>query len=234
MSELTSPDLLPFSIAAGVVVCLAVLEVISGLFGGAFSFFGDHAAGDFDGGDLAGPADGAGIATEGADAHGELADGDGLLSDAFAWLNLGRVPTLVLLILLFAFFAATGFAIQGLALSMIGALPWPVAVGAAGLSAVYGTRAASRVAHRWLPRDETYVVRTTDFEGLTGTVVLGPLKRGATGKIKLQDAKGNAHFPRAEPYDANDEIGEGETVLVIEARGVTVAVSRATAALKRT
>ncbi|MBM3503102.1 MAG: DUF1449 family protein [Alphaproteobacteria bacterium] len=221
MEQLATSPFLPFSVAGLVAVGLTVVEIATSLVGKPLSAVVhelglDHGALDHD----IGAADG-------------LAGSKGLVAKSLDWLNVGRVPLLILLLLLTATFAASGLVIQGIAGSILAPLPWPAAVPIAAVVSFRLTRSASRAWQRWFPRDESYALAAGDFVGLTGVVVLGPVRQGSVAKVRIRDRSGNTHFPRAEPHVAGDVFEEGENVLVVESRGVTVAVARAPDSLQR-
>lgn len=231
IDQLGTAPFLPFSIAGGVLLALVALELLTALIGKPASALVDHVFGH----GIA-PLDGhAGV--DHADAQGSHGLDDlpaharGTPVGAIDWLNVGRVPALVLLMLLLAAFAVSGFFIQGLTSGVIAPLPWPLAAVAAGVVAVFVTRRLSRMIGSVMPRDETYVVDTGTLVGLTGIVTLGPARVGVVAKARFRDRHGNTHFPRVEPFDPVDVFAQGEAVLGVEVRGNVLAVTRAAGAL---
>ena len=220
--DLSSDAFLPFSIAGGVMLALLGLEIVFLLIGKPLSALLDHLTGHH-GTDV--------VASDHAGAdHGDHGSEDGAhgkLAAALAWLNAGRVPGLILLILALAWFSASGFVIQGVADSIANALPaWIASLGA--FAAMLPTvRLSSRAVARILPQDETYVASHGDLVGMTGVVVLGPVQAGMVAKARFRDLHGNVHFPRIEPFNPTDVIESGAAVLAVEARGATIAVTRA-------
>lgn len=230
LDQLISAAYLPFSIAGGVMIGLLGLEIAFALLGKPLSALLDHLAP----GHGAGPGlDGHGLDGHGADAAGghAVAHVDtpayGKFGEALAWLNAGRVPGLILLILALAWFSAGGFVVQGVAEALWRPLPGGLAVLAALLVAVVPMRASSRLVGRIFPRDETYVSSHGDFVGMTGIVTLGPVQKGSVAKARFRDQYGNVHFPRVEPFREGEIIEQGAPVLAIEARGPAIAVARA-------
>lgn len=216
LEHLSSAPFLPFSISGGVMLGLLLLELLFAVVGKPLSALLDHFAGH--------GAHGADI-DHGADhAHGPA---HGKFGNALAWLNAGRVPGLILLILALAWFSAAGFAVQGIADAIIKPLPAWVASAAAVLLAVVPLRVTSRAVSHIIPRDETYVSTHGDLVGMTGMVTMGPVRKGMAAKARFRDRHGNVHFPRIEPFRDEDVIEEGVAVLAVEARGTTIAVTRA-------
>jgi hypothetical protein len=81
---------------------------------------------------------------------------------------------------------------------------------------VPATRWVSLALGKIMPREETYAVAEAEFVGRTGVITVGPARRGVIARMKLQDQYGNWHFPKIEPFTAEDEIPEGALVLVVE------------------
>lgn len=133
------------------------------------------------------------------------------LSDAFDWLNLGRVPFAILLMLLLVTFGAIGIILSGL----VPMLPaWSLAIVAAP-GAVLSTKAIGNAIARVIPRDETYAVTADEFVGLEGTVTLGPLDDGLAGSVTVRDRHGEVHTLRARPADRGTTIARGERIVVV-------------------
>lgn len=201
MSWFLSDALQPFSIAAAILLGLVLIEVVGLMTGSSAS----QAMQDPE--------------------FGELAD------TALGWLNLGRVPLFMLLMLLLGTFAVSGMVLQALAEPSVGTLPPLLASMFAGFIAIFATRLTSRAAARILPRDETYVLSDDDLVGRVGVVTVGPLEARFVGKVSVVDRHGNRHFPRARPSGADDVIETGASVLIVATADREYRVIRAPAEL---
>jgi hypothetical protein len=222
LESLSSAPFLPFSIAGGVMLGLLALEIVFAVAGKPLSALIDHIAGhDAHAPELA-HADHADVPV-----HGKDAPVPGKLAEALAWLNAGRVPGLILLILALAWFAAGGFALQGILATLVTPLPGWIASLAALAIAVPPLRLSSRAIAHVIPRDESYAASHGDLVGMTGTVVLGPVRKGVVAKARFRDQHGNVHFPRIEPFRDDEVIEQGTPILAVEARGSAIAVTRA-------
>jgi membrane protein implicated in regulation of membrane protease activity len=195
MELITAPEVRPFAIALVVLLGLLVIEVVSLLAGLSAGSILDKAI-DLD-----------------ADADGEAS---GWLSGALGWLNAGRVPVLVLLMLLLAGFAATGYLVQGIAGSLAAPLPVVIAAGVAIVAALPVARQGSRLVARLVPQDETYAVENADLVGRVAEVTLGPLDEGRPGRIKVLDAHGNWHFLPARAAPGTGPFATGAPVLLVD------------------
>lgn len=233
MELLASPGFAPFSTAALILAGLVAVELVTLLLGASASGAIDSAVGFEAGPPDAAMAeaaipDGPSVGTdafpfphpEGIQGQGgNQAHHPGPLASAFDWLNAGRVPVLTLLMALLASFSAFGFLAQGLAAALVAPLPGMVAVVLAGFVAVPATRLASRSIGQLVPRDESYAVVDGDFIGAGVEVTVGPVRAGVVARGKLQDRRGNWHFPRLEPAEPGIEIAQGGSAVVVGCRG---------------
>ena len=145
------------------------------------------------------------------------------------WLNRGRVPMSVLLMLFVGLFAATGFAVQAIASSIAAPLPAFGAVAIAGGGALIATGEASRLIGKILPRDESYVAHADDLIGSVGVVTMGPLGGESVGRVRIVDASGNVHFPLVRPLAPDDAIPQGAAVVLVSREGRIFFVARSEA-----
>jgi membrane protein implicated in regulation of membrane protease activity len=204
LERLVAPEFEPFTIALVVLGGLIVIELVSMMVGHSASSILDGIIGN--------------------DPEGAV---ESYWGGGLDWLNRGRVPVLVLLMLLLTWFAVAGFALQGGLHAVLAPLPPWIASLVALAAALPLTRGTSRALARIIPADETYVVTTASLVGRTGTITLGPAKRGVVARMKLRDDHGNWHFPSVEPFVEDAEIAEGTLVLVVDVQGSTLRVSPA-------
>lgn len=198
---LLAPQLQPFTIAAVVMLALLALQIATTFAGATLPDMPD------------------------------LLPVDDVSDVPLGWLNLGKVPLLILLMLLLGLFAAGGMVLQAVAEPLIGLVPTLPAALAAGGFALLTTGAASRLIARILPREETYALSDEDLIGRVGTVTVGPLEAHAVGKISVLDAFGNRHFPRVRPATEGDVIEIGAQVLIVDIKNREYRVIRAPAEL---
>jgi hypothetical protein len=217
---LASPAFQPFTIAALVMLGLLAIELVgmllgasaSTMLGAMFGLHGVHADTWLHHG---ADADTANLAAHGGIGHAA----GGPLAGAFDWLNVGRVPLLVLIIAAIASFAVAGMLLQILAMHLVAPLPPTMAAAIAVAASVPGTRWTSRTLARLLPRDETYALGEAGLIGLVGIVTLGPVQDGAAARAKVQDRYGNWHFPRVAPGAPGLAIPQGASVLFVDRAG---------------
>jgi hypothetical protein len=195
MSALTdillAPDVRPFAVAAAIMMALGGIELLAMLIGFSIGeLFGKEVAVDVD-------------------------SGDGL-GGLFLWINAGRLPLLILIILALGAFSVAGFFLQGLAHGVGISIPvWIAAIAAAGFSLPV-IRVTSRGIARIIPRDETYAVDDADFIGHVAEVSIGPLDQGLPGRVRLKDVFGNWHSLVARASPESTPLPVGASVLLVD------------------
>jgi hypothetical protein len=219
---LFAPVNAPFAISLGILGGLLVVEIVTLIIGMPFSAKVDallHL--DLHTPDLHGPE------LHGPDLHGpdhghgglDLSHEPGMFGTAWDWLNAGRVPLLVLLMIMLAAFGSLGYMIQGIAHAFIGWLPSSLAALPALIVTIPVTRKMSLLVSKVVPRDETYAVEAGGLVGQTGIIVTGPLAADTIARVKVKDAHGNHHFPWVRTKDPNLRLGNGDYVLLVELVG---------------
>ncbi len=143
----------------------------------------------------------------------------GLLEQFFGWLNVGRVPVLVLLLTFLTSFAVAGYVLQAFALGITGLLP-SLLVGPLALAAAFPTtRATSRLLGRILPKEESNAISPEELVGEIATVTLGPVCRQTAGKARVMDAHGNLHFVRVRSARPDASFDVGAEILLVRRDG---------------
>lgn len=231
----------PFLVALAIMLGIAVLEGVTTLLGGALSQvlenFLPESAGEID---LDADADGDFDADVAAETHGggSLAAGHAesmevgsvnALSRLLGWLQVGRVPLLVLLVAFLTVFGLSGLIMQALARALIGTpLPAFLVAIPAVLTALPGTRVTGRILGRLIPSDETSVVSRTSFVGRVATITMGTATRDHPAEARLTDEHGQSHYMMVEPDDETESFSAGEQVLLVDRRGGQFRVIRTT------
>ena len=136
-----------FTAALVVLVGIGVLELVALLVGGSLSSLMDGAIGD-------------------------APEAGGL-----AWLHVGRLPLLVILVLLLTSFSLLGFALQGVISTLFGqGLPAFAAAPLVLIGAFPVTRAMGVALVRILPSDESAAIAASSFVGRTAILTSGVAK----------------------------------------------------------
>jgi len=146
------------------------------------------------------------------DAH---ADGDWL-----AWLGVGDVPLLIILVVLLALFGSLGIALQQVAAALLGAplSPW-IAAPAALAAALPLTGISARGLARILPGDETTAISLDNLLGKRAEIVVGEARRGCPARGRVRDSHGQTHYVMVEPSDDDAWLATGATALLVRREG---------------
>lgn len=132
----------------------------------------------------------------------ELDADSGDLGGGLDWLNVGRLPLLMLLVVFLTVFGLAGLVLQGAVLAVTHKLlPWFGAVPAAIALAAPLTRWLGAGLARVLPRDETTAVAIDTLLGRRARIVLGTARRGHPARARVEDQHGQAHYVMVEPVD---------------------------------
>jgi hypothetical protein len=200
----------PFAVAIGLTLAIAVIELLGLLLGTQPSAMVDSALPDLD---------------------ADIPDMElGPLSQSLSWLSFGKLPALVVLILITASFGLCGFAVQeAMRLTLGFALdPWLASIPAV-IGAAFVTRHVGLAIARIMPKEETEAVSTKAFVGRVATVFRGVAGPGAPAEAKLTDIHGKTHYLLIEPEDGETVMPEGSEVVIIRQQG---SVYRAISKLK--
>lgn len=209
----------PFFVAVLLTLFIALVEVVGLLFGLGISGFIDDLLPDIDV-DAAVEAElDAGVDLD-VDADVDAADlgESNYFAQGFSWLNVGRVPFLILLICLLASFAIIGLLLQTLVSQIIGLLPWYLAAPPAFVACLPVTRWSTALVGRVVPQTETYIVSQDDLIGAVAVVTIGPVDSKTAGRARVTDANGNFHNVRIRAAKAGERFETGSEVLLV-ARG---------------
>lgn len=188
---LLAPDVRPFAVAAAIMVSLGGIELLTMIVGFSISELVGH---DF---------------ALDSETHSTI-------GGLFLWINAGRLPLLILLILALGIFSIAGFLLQAIAHGAGATLPVSIAaLAAVGLS-LPAIRVTSRAVARIIPRDETYAVNEADFVGHVAEVAIGPLDQGLPGRVRLKDVFGNWHSVAARASPDSAPLPVGARVLLVD------------------
>jgi|GEM_PF-45328 len=185
-----------FSLSILIMLGLGLLELIGLVFGGNFSGWFDDLF-DIDADALSGT---------GGIAHG-----------VFSWLQLGRIPFLVWLVIFLTSFGVSGLALQWLTQSFFAVpLLMPVAAVLALIAAILSTRVVGGLFARIFPKEESSAVSRDSLIGsvafITGT---NQAKAGLASEARVKDAHGRTHYVMVEPEEPFEFLsGKSEVVLM--------------------
>jgi hypothetical protein len=194
MSLFTAAQNIPFGIALALMLGLAALEVIGLVLAASPSAWIDDSLLP----DLS-------------------ADG---VEGALGWLHVGKVPTLVLLVIFLAGFAIAGYLVQIVARDIVGFyLPAVVASVPAFAAAIAGVRTLGSLLARVVPRDESFSVSESEFIGRVAIITSASENPELASQARLKDSYGRTHYILAEPDLPDLALRDGMDVLVVRKVG---------------
>ena len=151
-------------------------------------------------------------------AEGSL--GEAMEGGALAWLHVGRLPLLVVLVLLLTSFALVGYTLQGAIAALLGAkLPTLIAAPVALLGALPLARGSGAALLTLLPREESSAISAASFVGRSATLTAGEARPGRSAEARFQDEYGQTQYVMVEPDAGAAPLHAGERVLLVRELG---------------
>ena len=224
---LFSSSNLPFTIALGLMFGIGLLEGVTTLFGAGASSIIESVLPDLGlDGDLDVDLDGEPGAPDGGDINTS-----GTLSRLVGWINVGRVPVLVMLVLFLSGFGLLGLILQCAFQRAFGVLlPGTLATLAVLPVSLYVVRISSIGLSKVIPKDETEAVSEDSFIGRVARITLGTAASGRPAQAKLRDKYGQTHYVMVEPDSADTSFPSGTEVLLVDRAGAVFRAIRNTSA----
>jgi hypothetical protein len=133
------------------------------------------------------------------------------------WIPVGRVPSLVIVILFLLIFGLIGYGLQLLSMKSLGVMSNPWAVSGVGFVISFPILSVtSRALSRIIPGEESSAVSDATFEGKTAIVTIGEAIWGKSTKAKLLDEHGKTHYLMVSPNQEDSSLKQGDEVVIIE------------------
>lgn len=161
---------------------------------------------------------------------GGLAVGDGIEApdgdvnvetpSLLSWINVGRLPLLMLIVVFLFAFGMTGLIGQRVVAAILGQPgPWLLAAPLALAAALPVTRIFGRGVAKVMPRDETSAVSRDSLVGRVAVIVTGDARHASSAQARVRDEHGQVHYVMVEPDNAADVFAEGSSVLLVRHAG---------------
>jgi len=194
MNLFTAAETLPFGVAFALIVAIALLEGFGMLLSLSPSNLLDHVLPDI--------------------------DGDTGIDRVLGWLHIGKVPSLVLLVVFLSGYALFGYGLQMVVHGIFGFyLPGWLAGLVAIPSGMATVRSLGALVAHIIPRDETSAVSEMTLIGRAGVISGGTARRGLAAQARVRDSHGRTHYLMVEP-DIDDELfEEGAQILIVKKAG---------------
>lgn len=194
MSLFTVPQTLPFGIAFALIVGIAITEGLGML-----------------------------ISLSPSNQLDELLpeiDGDSGLDRVLGWLHIGKVPSLVLLVLFLSGYALFGYGMQSATHGLFGFyLPTWLAGFVAVPAGMATVRSLGALIASIIPRDETSAISEMTLIGRAGVISAGAARRGFAAQARVRDHYGRTHYLMVEPDVDGEIFDEGSQVLIVRKVG---------------
>lgn len=189
---------IPFTTALCLMLFLALLEGVLLLIGAGLSDLLDSLIPDIDTVDL---------------------DATGPVTRLLGWVRIGKVPTLLILVVFLTSFGLLGLALQ----AAVGyALPSYLPAWVASVITFFVSLPVVRVISGWLgnsiAKEETESISRESFIGRVATITLGVASPGNPAEAKFTDQFGTTHYVMIEP-DEQETFKQGEALLIVRASG---------------
>ncbi len=137
-----------------------------------------------------------------------------------SWINVGRLPLLMLIVVFLFGFGMTGLIGQRMVAAVIGQPgPWFLAAPLAFAVALPVTRVFGRGVARIMPRDETTAVSRDSLVGRVAVIVTGEARQSSAAQARVRDEHGQVHYVMVEPDNAADVFSQGSSVLLVRHAG---------------
>lgn len=137
-----------------------------------------------------------------------------------SWINVGRLPLLMLVVVFLFGFGMTGLIGQRVVAAVIGQPgPWFLAAPLAFAVALPVTRVFGRGVARIMPRDETTAVSRDSLVGRVAVIVTGEAAQASAAQARVRDEHGQVHYVMVEPDNAADVFAQGSSVLLVRHAG---------------
>lgn len=204
----TASQNLPFAIVLGLLVTILVIELFGLMFGAEVGgLLGELDLPDLDMPDLDMP---------------DLPVGAnvGFLTSFLYWLNVGRVPVIILIVLFMTAFVITGYMLQLAVLSFAGfLLPGYLASLAALAASVPVVKVVGKTVGRIVPRDETEAISQSELVGSRALITIGKAKAGYPAQARVCDRYGTNHYLMLEPDNPDEVLETGVDLLLVRYDG---------------
>jgi len=188
-----------FSIAIGIVVVIAFLEIIGQLIGFSVGQLLDSSF-DFD-------------ADVGTDTGVDAAQGS--LAGLASWLCLKRLPFLVWLIMFLTLFAISGYLSNYFSLSLIDDfLPVVISIPFALASTLFLSHYLGEQLAKVVPKEESSAISQDSFSGRLAQITIGTARKGVPAEAVFKDEFEQKHYVMVEPMD-DEEFSQGANVVLV-------------------
>lgn len=157
------------------------------------------------------------------------ADSPSPFSKLLAWIRVGEVPILMLLIIFLTAFGLIGLALQSIMSGLFGfLLPSYIASLPVILLSLPIVRLFGGLLSRFMPKDESDAIEIDTLVGRVATITLGTASQANPAEAKVTDRYGTTHYLMVEPNNVEDQYHQGDEVLLLKRSGTIFLVTKNT------
>ncbi|MCS4089364.1 YqiJ family protein [Rhizobium sp. BK176] len=139
---------------------------------------------------------------------------------ALSFVGWGSVPSMIVIMMLFAFFGVAGILVQGVSHNILGHVLWSWIAAAPAIAASFAlTHYATRFLAPLMPNVETFAVSRHSLVGRAAKIVYGTASHTLPADAEVRDTHGRAHHVQLKAEQAGDTFTEGDVVYVTRAEG---------------
>tara|TARA_R110001599_G_scaffold91341_3_gene239960 strand:- start:4554 stop:5204 length:651 start_codon:yes stop_codon:yes gene_type:complete len=152
----------------------------------------------------------------------EVADAgsNSALSRLLGWLKVGKVPILMLLVILLSAFGCVGLALNFVMSSVFGViLPVLLSVPLAFLVALPFTRWGAAGLEVIMPKNETSSISLETLIGREAVVTIGQSSTGQAAEARVRDQHGQTHYVMVFAEEGHGPFGPGIPLLIVRREG---------------
>jgi len=138
-------------------------------------------------------------------------------SEIFSWLNKGKVPLLILIIVFLTLFGLTGLLLQNIYASFTGSYMYTlIAAPIAFVISMPLVRYISSFVSKIMPKDDTTVISSKTYVGHIATIVLGTATYTKEAQAKFIDVFNETHYMQVKSHIEGELFSQGDSVFIIQ------------------
>lgn len=203
MPYFSDPAHFPFLVALAIVFILAAIEGVGMLIGAGIFGFLDSLLPDID-----------------LDLDLEMDAPDlsvpSLTGQVLSWLQIGRVPVVISLIVFLVSFGLIGLSLQETSRSIVStSLPTWIAILATFVISLPVLSLGNRILAAVIPKDETSAVSRDSLIGKFATITLGEARHDFPAQAKVKDQHGQTHYVMLAPDIDGECYAQGDQLLLV-------------------
>jgi hypothetical protein len=139
---------------------------------------------------------------------------------ALSFVGWGSVPSMIVIMMLFAFFGVGGILVQGASHNVLGHVLWSWIAAIPAFAASFTlTHYATRFLAPLMPNVETFAVSQHSLVGRKAKVIYGTASHVLPADAEVRDTHGRAHYVQLKAAEPDETFPEGEVVYVVRAEG---------------